>query len=80
MNDIKRATTDHLIHELLVIRWSPYGLADRLVSEDDLRSLFVAANGERRRRSAAPRSRDESCHENSHAIWRNGRQSLLGNF
>ena len=43
MNDIKRAATDHPIHELLANRWSPYGLADRPVSDEDLRSLFEAA-------------------------------------
>jgi nitroreductase len=34
---------DHPIHELITRRWSPYGFADRPVSEDDLRSLFEAA-------------------------------------
>lgn len=40
---IKKATTDHPIHELLAERWSPYGFRDRPVSQDDLRSLFEAA-------------------------------------
>ena len=43
MNDHKRAKPDHPIHELLASRWSPYGFADRPVSDDDLRSLFEAA-------------------------------------
>jgi nitroreductase len=43
MDDPKRATPDHPIHELLARRWSPYAFADRPVSEDDLRSLFEAA-------------------------------------
>ena len=43
MNVQKQASPDHLIHELLVRRWSPYGFADRLVADDDLRSLFEAA-------------------------------------
>jgi nitroreductase len=34
---------DHPVHELITRRWSPYGFADRPVSEDDLRSLFEAA-------------------------------------
>ena len=40
---VKKASTDHPIHELLVERWSPYGFEDRLVPQDDLRSLFEAA-------------------------------------
>ncbi len=43
MYDHKRAKPDHPIHELLTSRWSPYGFADRPVSDDDLRSLFEAA-------------------------------------
>jgi nitroreductase len=43
MHDCKRATPSHPIHELLASRWSPYGFADRPVSDDDLRSLFEAA-------------------------------------
>jgi nitroreductase len=43
MNVPKQARPDHPIHELLARRWSPYGFADRPVSEDDLRSLFEAA-------------------------------------
>jgi nitroreductase len=43
MNVDKRATPDHPIHEFIAGRWSPYGFADRPVSEDDLRSLFEAA-------------------------------------
>lgn len=39
----KQATPDHPIHELIARRWSPYALADRPVSDDDLRSLFEAA-------------------------------------
>jgi nitroreductase len=43
MDDAKRASTDHPIHELLAQQWSPYAFADRPVPEDDLRSLFEAA-------------------------------------
>ena len=43
MNDHKLAKPDHPIHELFASRWSPYGFADRPVSDDDLRSLFEAA-------------------------------------
>ena len=39
----KEAVTDHSINELIVKRWSPYGFADRPVSQDDLCSLFEAA-------------------------------------
>ena len=42
MNPHKLATPDHPIQELITRRWSPYGFADRPVSEDDLRSLFEA--------------------------------------
>jgi nitroreductase len=37
------ALTDHPVHVLVASRWSPYGFADRDVSEADLRSLFEAA-------------------------------------
>jgi nitroreductase len=40
---MKRATTDHPIHELIATRWSPYAFADRPVSKELLRSLFEAA-------------------------------------
>ena len=40
---IKKAATDHPILQVLAERWSPYGFADRPVSEADLRSLFEAA-------------------------------------
>jgi nitroreductase len=43
MTDVKRATPDHPIHDLLASRWSPYGFADRAVRQEDLRSLFEAA-------------------------------------
>ena len=39
----KQAATDHPILKVLAERWSPYGFADRPVSEADLRSLFEAA-------------------------------------
>jgi nitroreductase len=38
-----RATTDHSVHELIAVRWSPYAFADRPVSREDLLSLFEAA-------------------------------------
>ena len=41
--NIKEAATDHPILQVLAERWSPYGFADRPVSEADLRSLFEAA-------------------------------------
>ncbi len=40
---IKIANTDHPIHELITNRWSPYKFADRIVSKEDLFSLFEAA-------------------------------------
>ena len=43
MNDVKKSTPDHPIHELIAKRWSPYALADRPVSDADLRSIFEAA-------------------------------------
>lgn len=39
----KNASPDHLIHDLLAQRWSPYAFDDRPVSDTDLRSLFEAA-------------------------------------
>ena len=41
--NIKKAATDYPIQKALAERWSPYGFADRPVSEADLRSLFEAA-------------------------------------
>lgn len=43
MNQQKQAAPNHPIHELIASRWSPYAFTDRLVSDDDLRSLFEAA-------------------------------------
>jgi nitroreductase len=43
MNVQKQARPDHTIHELIAKRWSPYAFSDRLVPDDDLRSLFEAA-------------------------------------
>ena len=40
---IKYAKTEHPIQDFVANRWSPYGFADRDVSEADLRSLFEAA-------------------------------------
>jgi nitroreductase len=38
-----KAATDHPVHDLISRRWSPYNFANRLVSDEDLRSLFEAA-------------------------------------
>lgn len=43
MNETKRPTLDHPIHDLLAARWSPCAFADRDVSDADLASLFEAA-------------------------------------
>jgi nitroreductase len=43
MSSPKEASPAHPVHELIVKRWSPYGFADRPVSDNDLRSLFEAA-------------------------------------
>ncbi len=43
MADLKLASTDHPINDLLVRRWSPYAFAARPVAQEDLRSLFEAA-------------------------------------
>jgi nitroreductase len=39
----KRANPDHSIQPLVAGRWSPYAFADRLVPDDDLKSLSEAA-------------------------------------
>jgi nitroreductase len=41
--DIKRASLEHPIQELLAHRWSPYAFADRPVADEDLRAVFEAA-------------------------------------
>ena len=43
MNEVKRATPAHPIHDLLADRFSPYGFSDRELSDADLCSLFEAA-------------------------------------
>ncbi len=40
---IKHANTEHPVQDFVAKRWSPYGFADRDVSEGDLHSLFEAA-------------------------------------
>ncbi len=40
---IKKANTDHPIHELIKNRWSPYKFSDRLVPREELLSLLEAA-------------------------------------
>ena len=40
---IKKAATDHAVHELIVNRWSPYRFDDKAISNKDLLSLFEAA-------------------------------------
>lgn len=40
---IKHAKTEHPVQDFIARRWSPYGFADREISEADLRSLFEAA-------------------------------------
>ena len=39
----KTAATDHPIHELLARRWSPHAFQQRLLTAEDLQSLFEAA-------------------------------------
>lgn len=39
----KHAKTDHPIHELLRLRWSPYGFHNKSVPAEDLCALFEAA-------------------------------------
>ena len=43
MNQLKQAAPDHPIHEYLAARWSPCAMADREISDADVRSLFEAA-------------------------------------
>ncbi|MBW2543029.1 MAG: nitroreductase family protein [Deltaproteobacteria bacterium] len=40
---IKHAVTEYPVQDFIARRWSPYGFANREVSEADLRSLFEAA-------------------------------------
>jgi len=40
---IKHADAEHPIQDFIARRWSPYGFANRAVSEKDLRCLFEAA-------------------------------------
>jgi nitroreductase len=43
VNEAKKPALDQPVHELIASRWSPYVFADRLVSEEDLLSVFEAA-------------------------------------
>jgi nitroreductase len=38
-----KAVTDYPVHELIASRWSPYSFADKMVGDEELRSLFEAA-------------------------------------
>ena len=38
-----KAVTDYPVQDLIASRWSPYSFADKLVSDEELRSLFEAA-------------------------------------
>jgi nitroreductase len=40
---MKTAVTDHPVHALIAQRWSPYAFSERLVTDEDLRSVFEAA-------------------------------------
>jgi nitroreductase len=52
MDDVKLASPDHPIHELIARRWSLYSFDDRPIKAEDLRSIFEAARW-------APSSRNE---------------------
>lgn len=43
MTGLRKASTDHPVHELIASRWSPYAFEARSVSMEDLKSLFEAA-------------------------------------
>ncbi len=43
MNEIKKATLDHSVHEIISRRWSPYNYAEKLIGKEDLRSILEAA-------------------------------------
>lgn len=43
MNQLKKVSPDHPVHELVANRWSPYGFAEKPVTDGDLRLLFEAA-------------------------------------
>lgn len=43
MNQVKKPTLDHPVHELVADRWSPSVWADRPVGSEDLRAVFEAA-------------------------------------
>ncbi len=79
---MKTAQTDHPVHELIAARWSPYGFADRDVSEADLRSLFEAVRWApssyneqpwsfivARRANAAPFEKALSCLVEGNQAW-----------
>ena len=40
---VKQAETDYPIHEIMAKRWSPYCFSKKLISNEDLHSLFEAA-------------------------------------
>jgi len=42
MNEAKKPTLDHPVHELVAARWSPSIWTDRPVARDDLRAVFEA--------------------------------------
>ena len=44
LDQVKHAVTDIPVEELMLRRWSPRAFADKPVSDDDLRSVFMAAS------------------------------------
>lgn len=43
MHEVKYATPDHPVLDIIARRWSPYGFSERLVAQADLQSIFEAA-------------------------------------
>lgn len=82
MNQLKQAAPDHPIHEYLAARWSPLAMADREISDADVRSLFEAARWSAssrneqpwsyiiaKRSSAAEFAKILSCLEDANQVW-----------
>jgi nitroreductase len=92
MSDLKLARPDHPVHDFIKQRWSPYGFAERTVSDDDLRSVLEAARWAAssyneqpwryimaRREDSASFERVLSCLIDANQVWaRNAPVLLLG--
>ncbi|MEM7304262.1 MAG: nitroreductase family protein [Pseudomonadota bacterium] len=90
---IKKANTDHPVHEIIQHRWSPYRFSDRSITSQDLHALFEAArwapssyNEQPWRYIMASKDQPEefntiiACLEESNQVWAKNASALVLGF